>query len=113
MIVLITGGRDYKDSSRMHDVLRKLYIDFPQACLVQGGANGADRLARDWAIKNGRPCLTMHAAWDLLGNRAGPVRNQWMLDHTAPAMVLAFPGGSGTADMRKRAKARGIPVHVC
>jgi hypothetical protein len=28
-----------------------------------------------------------------------------------PDLVIAFPGGRGTADMVKQAKAAGVPVH--
>ena len=41
---------------------------------------------------------------------AGPKRNQQMLDEAKPDMVVAFPGGKGTAHMRQIAKAAGVPV---
>lgn len=39
----------------------------------------------------------------------GPMRNQRMLDEARPQVVIAFPGGSGTADMvdKVRAAIRG------
>ena len=40
------------------------------------------------------------------GNAAGPIRNQRMLDHGKPDIVVAFPGGSGTADMVKLSRGR-------
>jgi hypothetical protein len=33
-----------------------------------------------------------------------------MLDSEKPALVVAFPGGSGTADMKRRAVAAGVEV---
>jgi hypothetical protein len=33
-----------------------------------------------------------------------------MLDKGRPDLVLAFPGGRGTADMIQRAEAAGVPV---
>lgn len=47
----------------------------------------------------------------LEGKAAGPIRNQRMLDDGKPDRVLAFPGGRGTANMVKLAKAAGVPVH--
>jgi hypothetical protein len=34
--------------------------------------------------------------WDELGKKAGPLRNQRMLDEGKPDLVVAFPGGGGT-----------------
>jgi hypothetical protein len=38
-----------------------------------------------------------------------------MLDEGQPDLVIAFPGGAGTANMIQQSKARGIPVReiVC
>jgi hypothetical protein len=33
-----------------------------------------------------------------------------MLDEEEITLVIAFPGTSGTADMKRRARAAGIPV---
>jgi phosphoribosylformylglycinamidine (FGAM) synthase-like amidotransferase family enzyme len=33
-----------------------------------------------------------------------------MLDESMPHLVIAFPGGRGTADMVKRSKAAGVHV---
>lgn len=41
---------------------------------------------------------------------AGGIRNQRMLDEGKPDLVLAFPGGKGTADMVRRARKAGVPV---
>lgn len=46
------------------------------------------------------------------GKAAGPIRNQRMLDEGKPDLVVAFPGGRGTADMVRRAKAAGVPVRL-
>ena len=40
----------------------------------------------------------------------GSARNQYMIATGAPDLVVAFPGGLGTADMVERAKAAGIEV---
>ncbi len=50
------------------------------------------------------------ADWDKFGKGAGPIRNQQMIDEGKPDLVVAFPGGTGTADMVKRAKKHGIEV---
>lgn len=51
------------------------------------------------------------ADWKRHGRAAGPIRNQKMLEEK-PEMVVAFPGGKGTADMVKKAGQAGIEVFV-
>lgn len=80
------------------------------SCVVTGGARGVDFLASRWAIANEIKTCIYPAQWSKLGKAAGPVRNQRMLDEEKPDMVLAFPGGIGTADMVDRAKKAGITV---
>jgi len=50
------------------------------------------------------------AQWDKYGKAAGYRRNARMLEHPAPDLVVAFPGGPGTANMVMLAKRAGIPV---
>jgi len=42
-------------------------------------------------------------------NAAGPIRNQWMLKYGKPDLVLALPGGAGTASMIDLASKAGVP----
>lgn len=106
MRVLVCGGRDFADRDRVFNALDKLNPD----SIVQGGARGADALAVQWASARGIPYTTIAARWRLYGGAAGPIRNQAMLDLCKPDLVLAFPGGRGTADMVTRAVAAGIEV---
>ena len=112
MRLLVTGGRDYSDEATVTRVLNEIM----PAVLIVGDARGADALAREWAtatnIERGEPVLlhVFDADWDRYGKRAGPIRNQRMLDQGRPDLVLAFPGGRGTEDMCRRAKAAGVPV---
>ena len=56
------------------------------------------------------------AKWDELGRngrKAGPIRNQQMLDEGRPSLVVAFPGGRGMADMVRRARNAGVEAISC
>lgn len=112
MKILVTGGRNFKDWHTLDVILTRAHNEFGERlCIVQGGARGADQLARLWCAENGVACITMDAMWDYYGRqKAGPIRNAWMLKHTTPSHVIAFPGGSGTANMCKLAKKQGTPV---
>lgn len=56
------------------------------------------------------PCLNYPANWSKYKKKAGPIRNQQMLDEGKPDLVVAFSGGTGTADMVHRAKVANVKV---
>lgn len=110
MRVLVCGGRDYSDTERICAVLDKLHREAGIGVIIEGGAHGADQRARNWAQSRGVNCSTYEADWESYGSFAGPRRNQVMLDDGAPDLVIAFPGGRGTADMVKKARKAGVEV---
>jgi hypothetical protein len=67
-------------------------------------------LAGKWAAYNGIPIAEFPAQWDLHGKRAGYLRNKQMLEEGQPDLVVAFPGGRGTADMVRQSREAGVPV---
>jgi hypothetical protein len=112
MRVLVCGGRAYDDIERLYGVLDRLHARTPITCIIEGGATGADYLAYRWsAMRHLDQHAKFKADWTLHGKSAGPKRNQKMIDEGKPDLVVAFPGGRGTADMIRRAKAAGITVH--
>lgn len=78
--------------------------------IIHGHAKGADEWADYWAEQRNVPHISFPADWRKHGKAAGPRRNQRMLDEGRPTKVIAFPGGRGTADMVRRARAAGVPV---
>lgn len=108
--VVVTGGRRYANKARVYECLDHLLKVKPFDMLIEGGATGADTLAREWAKERCFPCLTCEADWDFFGNAAGSIRNGHMLKTYQPILVLAFPGGPGTKDCVTRAVAMKITV---
>ncbi|WP_420839395.1 DUF2493 domain-containing protein [Bradyrhizobium oropedii] len=108
--VLVCGGRDYSDREQLYRVLDAAHLANPVVLLVHGGASGADDLAGRWARHVGVSWKAYPAEWKSEGRSAGPRRNQRMLDETKPHLVIAFPGGRGTADMISKAELAGVPV---
>lgn len=107
---LICGGRDFRDRALFFyemDVLREKH---GITVVIHGGAQGADHLAEAWGLIRGLHVERYAADWGRHGNAAGPIRNQRMIDEGKPDLVVAFPGGRGTADMVRRARAAGIKV---
>jgi len=115
MRVIVCGGRDYNNQKRVFDVLdalRKQYIC--RIILVHGAAKGADFLAGSWArlarIRAEGVEEEPHPAdWNKHGKAAGMIRNREMLEAGAE-LVIAFPGGRGTANMVSIAEKAGVPV---
>ncbi len=110
-IWLICGGRDFTDKEMFNSAMSDLvHLRGMPSVVVQGGAKGADTLARSWAQQHALKIVTEKAKWNVFGNSAGPIRNQVMLDKYSPDFVIAFPGGRGTADMVRRSREAGIDV---
>jgi hypothetical protein len=110
MRVLVCGGRNYGVSLGERECLYGALDQAAPTVVIEGGAQGADARAREWARHRRVPNETFTAEWGKYGKRAGPIRNQKMLDAGKPDLVLAFPGGYGTADMVAKAKAAGVRV---
>lgn len=113
MRVLVCGGRDFNDALTLGSWLGGIHKNHgPISLMIEGGAPGADFMARKFAEWQGIPTKTFPADWDAHGNAAGPIRNQQMLTEGKPDLVVAFEGGKGTADMVRRAKQAGIRVQM-
>jgi UDP-N-acetylmuramoylalanine-D-glutamate ligase len=117
MRVLVCGGRDYDDFTLVNSVLVDVYIEnkMSKMTIIQGGAKGADFLSRAWAnwkrdAGADIDWVEYPADWKTHGKAAGYIRNKQMLDEGKPDLVVAFPGGRGTADMIRQAKAAGVEV---
>ena len=140
MKILVCGGRNFRDGALMDRMLDDLHFGTGPdggpggtqrliSCIVTGAARGADQAAECWARKRGIPYRGYPAPWETHGPwcrcptpvldrcaEAGSWRNGEMLriEHQPVgrriARVVAFPGGVGTADMVRRARAAGIEV---
>ena len=108
--VLICGGRAYSNKAQLTFMLDQMHKQAKFSCVITGAAHGADALAEDWATRNALDIETYPANWACDGKAAGPIRNLKMLAEGKPDLVIAFPGGKGTAHMKKIARAHGIQV---
>ena len=113
MKVLVCGGRQYDDAGAVALRLSEIHRDHGITEIIEGGATGADTLARKFGESVGIPVRTFPADWGRHGRAAGPIRNLQMLKEGKPDLVVAFPGGRGTANMVKQARAAGVKVLEC
>ena len=110
MRIIVCGGRNYKDAAKVASALDAAHRKKPITAIIQGGADGADRLAAEWAWDHEIPVGTFNADWKAYGRKAGPIRNAAMIAESRPDGVIAFPGGTGTADMIKQARTAGLTI---
>lgn len=113
MRVLVCGGRDYDDRRVVARALSPYKTPInskPEHVIICGLAPGADTLALEWGRVFGVPVVGFSADWKANGRAAGPMRNAKMIEEGKPDIVIAFPGGRGTADMVRRARAALIRV---
>ena len=96
MRVLICGGRNFDDLPLMRKELEKIKNI---TAIIHGGAKGADTQAGILAKILNIECVVYPADWSKHGKSAGPIRNAQMLKDGKASLVLAFPGGRGTANM--------------
>lgn len=110
---LICGGRNFSDHQMFDAIMSDLVRQ--RGCpskVVHGAANGADSMADEWAKRMAIEVVRCPADWNTHGKAAGPIRNEDMLIDHKPKLVVAFPGGVGTADMLKRANNRRGAIDV-
>lgn len=106
MKALVCGGRDFKDFAFVCKVLDGIN----PTSVIHGGAKGADTMASLWARERGVPQKEYIADWKAHGRKAGPLRNERMLREGMPDVIVAFPGGRGTAHMVRISTEAGVPV---
>ena len=114
--ILVCGGRDYADAAKVCATLDNIVANIASMAagqnirLIHGAARGADSLAAAWASSRGLAATAYPAKWDIHGRSAGFVRNTQMLEEGQPHLVVAFPGGAGTAMMIRIARNAGVTV---
>lgn len=118
-IAIITGGRNYKLTEADYEWLNKMWERYGFTIVLHGDCVGTDRQVAVWARKLGLCDAACPAQWDEWTHKygrphgAGPDRNHRMARACAspmPAICLAFPGGTGTADMKEQAGVYNIDV---
>jgi len=118
MRILVCGGRTFADAAFVDEVLSIALEDHPDLVIGAGydpndpKFQGADQLAVEWAKAHGVPGFCYPAFWKQDGRSAGPRRNQRQLEKFKPDIVVALPGGDGTADMVERATRAGVATVV-
>ncbi len=111
--VLVCGGRNFGNRALLYSIMDHHHREAGAfEYLIHGAARGADTLAGEWARERAVPVHSFPADWHTHGNSAGPIRNALMIAQGKPDLVIAFPGGAGTANMIRQAEVAKIPVRL-
>lgn len=132
MRLVVTGDRHWRD----RDLLRSVLDEELASCdglmvLIEGEAEGADLMSREWAEDHRVTVEPYPALWDATDDTpkervrwrrdgtaydvaAGPIRNQQMIDEGQPERAVAFHLNllisRGTKDMVTRLEKAAIPI---
>lgn len=115
MKVIIAGSRSCTDYALLEKAIEESGFEITQ--VIYGGAQGADLLGKQWAIKNNISFETFLPDWNQFGNYAGNLRNVEMAKE-ADALIALWDGKStGTEHMiltmkiyKKRNYVKLIPI---
>lgn len=127
--LLVCGGRNFgyvaKDENPLdpevqkriklqracfYKVMDTFYKENPNLLVIQGGAKGADKLAKQWANIHEVASIEYMPDWSNYGKAAGILRNIDMLEDGEPDVTIAFPGSTGTKHMVSISRKANVKV---
>ena len=108
-LVAIAGGRDIADPAAVIARLEMVRAKYEDMVLVHGGGPGVEKIAAQWADRNGVHQIVCKPDWNRHG-RAAPFRRNDELLNLLPKGVIAFPGNGITENLVDKARQLGIPV---
>jgi hypothetical protein len=111
--ILICGDRNWNNFKIIEDFILTLPKD---TVIIEGDCRGADKISGYLARKHGLEVIPVPAKWNTYGKKAGPIRNQEMLNKYKPELVVAFHNdikhSKGTKAMITQAIKAGIQVEI-
>ena len=108
-LVAIAGGKDIANPAAVIERLDKARAKYSDLVLVHGGGPGVEKIAAQWADRNGVHQVVCKPDWNRHG-RAAPFRRNDELLNLLPKGVIAFPGSGITENLVDKARTMGIPV---
>jgi threonine/homoserine efflux transporter RhtA len=110
MKVIIAGSRTIEDYLMVEAAVAASGFEITE--VVSGNARGVDRLGEQWAFQRGILITRFIPNWDLLGKKAGHIRNAQMGEY-ADALIALWDGkSSGTKNMIDYMRIKKAPIYV-
>jgi len=107
MNVLVCGGRNFADKSKVFDILDSLSGRLGISSILYRAAAKPDELACEWADRRNIPTHCYTPSWESNGKPRAALRANQKRDSQKPHLVIAFPGDEDTV---RQAKAVGFTV---
>ena len=79
--VIVAGSRTCTDYKLVEQNLDYLLQNKTEITIVQGGAKGADSLAKQYAEQRNYNIIEFTAEWNVFGKKAGYIRNRKMHEY--------------------------------
>ena len=111
-LIAIAGGKHIASPDAVFRRLENARAKYTDMVLVHGGGPGVEKIAAQWADRNGVHQVVCKPDWDRHG-RAAPFRRNDDLLNLLPKGVIAFPGSGITDNLVDKAIKLGIPVQRC
>jgi len=113
-VIIVCGDRYWNDFKEIDKFLDYIQLEFKakDITIVHGKSKGADSIAGYLANLKGMVVVPEAADWFKYGKKAGPIRNQVMIDKYHPDMIVGFHDdyehSKGTKDMLTRGKNHNV-----
>lgn len=113
MITVVAGSRTIKDRELVYSVLNSDEVDWEITKIIQGGAEGVDSIAKDWAEENNIPVDTIEPDTDKYHYKRAPLERNKVLIERADAAVIIWNGrSSGTKFVLERVREEDMLVET-
>ena len=110
MNIGVSGTRTCKDAALFEKIALK-HIRHGDT-IITGDATGVDAMAQAHGLRRGLVVVICRARWKEFGLKAGPIRNQEIVDRSDAFIALWDGKSRGTEDAIRRARKKGIPLGV-
>ena len=98
MNLMVCGSRSIKDKNWIFRCI-EAYLkkeNISDFSLIEGGANGVDQIAREWAMVRNIPVIEAKPEWNKYGIAAGIIRNHKMIEQADYVLILWDGASRGT-----------------
>lgn len=116
LYLFIFGGRDYNNWPYFQYAVSSFILSNRlngfEIIIVEGGARGADYMARRFAQQMGLEYITFEADWKSFHKAAGMIRNREMANVSHEAIGFWDGFSRGTGDSVKLCSNLGIPLDL-
>lgn len=114
--IIIAGSREFISPAfltaieiGLSQLEKTVGVDLSDVEIFSGGAPGIDSLGEEFAASQKWSVRRFPADWKTYGKKAGPIRNQEMIDAGATAaLIVCLEDSKGSHDMIRRCEEAGI-----